>query len=575
MRHVVIIYFLSLVSLHTTAQPIDKIKLDKYVDSVFKFLSQQTPGIAITVLQNGKIVAEKNYGMASLEHRVPFTHQSVVRFGYSDTREFMCVGLAMMEQEGLLRFDDKVRKYFPKLPAWSETVTVQDLLNHSSGFDDEWATLLLTQQSMTNILHKSQTLELLYNQPSSQVEPHTGFMYCNSDFALLRFIMEEASGEKLPQYLKKKLFTPLGMNSTMMEDNLAMIIPNLAETYYGNGSYERAWKIKTSPGGNYRIVTNANDMVKWVATCNNSNSFVSKAFERLHKNARPIPILPNKHFVFGSEVEVINNIEVIKHCGVNNVVYATRIPAKKIDVIVVANNPLYNLFAESITDYLLNVKKESNQFKKLYALKPVAKDTALLSRFAGRYIVENAVTHSSHIKHIRYYDVRFEKGELNFYFSKNDFISLIPVADSLFRDPDYPALFKFSQIHPDSSVMIEVLEEQGVAEEMKRQKVDASFKSSSKEYLQQFAGKYYSKHLDYYFTIILNEKNELVLKRPTVSDKELEPYAENQFLFRMEDGMSSSWNVLMKFTVDNNKVITGFDLQFTRLMHHRFDKVKD
>ncbi|HEX6848717.1 MAG TPA: serine hydrolase domain-containing protein, partial [Chitinophagaceae bacterium] len=222
-------------------------KLIKFIDSVFKpFNNPTSPGISITVLQNGKVVAEKSYGMASLEHKVPFTHETVVRFGYSDTREFMCVGLAMMEQEGLLRFDDKVRKYFPKLPAWSETVTIQDLLNHSSGFDDEWATLLLTQQSMTNILQKSQTLELLYNQPSPQVEPHTGFMYCNSDFALLRFIMEEASGEKLPQYLKKKLFTPLGMKSTMMEDNLAKVIPNLAQTYYGNGSYEHAWKIKTS-----------------------------------------------------------------------------------------------------------------------------------------------------------------------------------------------------------------------------------------------------------------------------------------------------------------------------------------
>jgi hypothetical protein len=576
MRKILSVLLIFVFCLHSYAQ--SDPKLIKFIDRLFKrFNNTSSPGIAITVLQNGKIVAKKNYGMASLEHKVPFTHQSVVRFGYSDTREFMCVGLAMMEKEGLLHFDDKVRKYFPKLPAWSETVTIQDLLNHSSGFDDEWATLLLTQQSMTNILQKSQTLELLFNQPSPQVELHTGFMYCNSDFALLRFIMEEASGEKLPQYLKKKLFAPLGMTSTMMEDNLAMIIPNLAETYYGNGSYDRAWKIKTSSGGNYRIITNANDIAKWVATCNNSNSFVSKAFGRLHKNARPIPILPNKHFVFGSEVAVINNVELIKHCGVNNVVYATRIPAKKTDVIVIANNPLFNVFAESITGYLLNVKKvekEDNRFRQLYALKAVAKDTALLSRFAGRYFVQNSNTHSSHIRHIRYNDVKFEKGELNFYFTKDDFVSFIPVGDSLFRDPGYPAMFKFSQVHPDSALMIEAIEEPGVVQILKRQNVDASFKPSSKEYLQQFTGTYYSKHLDYNFRIIMNERNELILKRPTVSDKQLEPYAENQFLFIMEDGMSTPWNVLMKFTVDNNKLINGFDLQHTRLMHHRFDKIK-
>jgi Beta-lactamase len=532
-----------------------------------------SPGIAITVLQNGKIIARKNYGMASLEHKVPFTHQSVVRFGYSDTREFMCVGLALMEKEGLLRFDDKVRKYFPKLPAWSETVTIQDLLNHSSGFDDEWATLLLTQQSMTNILNKSQTLELLYNQPSPQVEPHTGYMYCNSDFALLRFIMEKTSGKSLPKYLKEKLFTPLGMNATLMEDNLGNIIPNLAETYYGKDAYERAWKIKTSSGGNYRIVTNADDIAKWLAACNNKQSFVAKAFERLHQNARPIPVLPNKHFVFGSETVVLNGTEVVKHCGVNGIVYATRISSRNIDVIVISNNPAFNVLAENITGKILNVRKENNNFHQLYALKAVAKDTNLLSRFAGRYMVQNAITHSSRLPSIRYYDIKFEENELNFYFTKDDYVSLIPVGDSLFKDPFYPALFKFTQEHPDSSLMIEAIEEPSIIEKMKRTNDFIPAESLSKEYLQSFTGKYYSQHLDYYFTIILNEKNELVLRRPTISDKQLESYAENQFLFRMEDGMGSGWNVLLKFTFDNN-VVTGFDLQHIRMMHHRFEKVK-
>jgi CubicO group peptidase (beta-lactamase class C family) len=571
MRNILFLFF-SFYTLGGSAQT--SLKLGKYIDSLFKpYNNTASPGAAIIVLQNGKIVAKKNYGMASLEHKVPFTHQSVVRFGYSDTREFMCVGLALMEKEGLLSFDDKVRKYFPQLPAWSETVTIQDLLNHSSGFDDEWATLLLTQQSMTNILHKSQTLELLYNQPSPQVEPHTGYMYCNSDFALLRFIMEKTSGKKLPQYLNEKLFTPLGMNATLMEDDLGMVIPGFAETYYGRGAYERAWKIKTSSGGNYRIVTNAEDMMKWVAASNNENSFVAKAFERLHKNARPIPVMPNKHFVFGKEIKTINGTEIINHCGVNEVVYATRIPSKKTDVIVIANNPQLNSLAENIVYQVLNVKQEKNNFSQLYASKPAAVNRQELEKYSGRYLVKNAGSHSSHLKHIRFYDIKYENNDLNFYFSKNDFVSLIPIGNNLFKDPGYPALFKFIQTHADSAMQIEAIEQSGVVEEMKRVKVTSQVTSPSKEYLQSFTGKYYSKHLDYYFTIILNEKNELVLKRPTIEDKQLEPYAENQFIFHLEDGMGSGWNVLMTFTFDYN-LITGFDLQHIRLMHHRFEKVK-
>jgi hypothetical protein len=255
------------------------------------------------------------------------------------------------------------------------------------------------------------------------------------------------------------------------------------------------------------------------------------------------------------------------------VVYATRIPSKKTDVIVIANNPQLNGHIEDITNYLLNVKQGKSNFNQLYASKPVEVDNKDLEKFSGRYLVKNAGSHSSHLKHIRYYDIKFEGTQLNFYFSKKDFVSLIPIGDGLFKDPDYPAIFKFFQPYPDSAMQIEAIEQPGVVEEMNRVDVVGSVTSPSKEYLQSYTGKYYSKHLDYYFTIILNEKNELVLKRPTIADKQLEPYAENQFIFHLEDGMGSGWNVLMKFTFDNN-LITGFDLQHIRLMHHRFEKVE-
>ncbi|MBL7707856.1 MAG: serine hydrolase [Chitinophagaceae bacterium] len=168
----------------------DTSALNKVIDNLFAhFSNKKSPGFAITVIKDGKVITRKDYGMASIELHVPFTHKTVVRLPYSEGREFIAIAAAMMEEQGLLSLNDKVTKYFPKLPHWSESVTLQDLLNHSSGFCDEWATLVLTQAEMANRLDVSQFLEFLYNQPHPQVEPGKGYMYSNSDFGLLRLIL--------------------------------------------------------------------------------------------------------------------------------------------------------------------------------------------------------------------------------------------------------------------------------------------------------------------------------------------------------------------------------------------------
>jgi CubicO group peptidase (beta-lactamase class C family) len=547
--------------------------LANYLDSLFKpYNNISSPGIAITILQNGRPVTKKNYGMAVIEHKVPFTHQSSVRFEYSQTREFMAVVLAMMESDGLLSFNDKVRKYFPQLPVWSEPVTIRDLLNHSSGFVDEWGTLLLTQAAMNNRLDKEQFLDLLYNQSVPQFEPGNGYMYCNSDYGLLRLIMEVASNKSLEFYMKEKLFRPLQMNATQMNDDLGKIIPGLVNRYEGKNTYRRFDKIKISPASNYRIVSTADDLEKWTIACNDKNSFVAKAFERLYKYARLIPVLKEKHYTFGIELNERNGHLVIQHNGVNKVIYIRSIPSLKLDIITISNNENLLDKAEHILDYFLPYTKEAvTDFNEVYSKPAIELNADKLNSYSGRYWVTNEGTYSSHLKHIRYYDIKTEDGRLRLYHTARDFFPLVPIADNLFKDLGYPNYFRFIQSHPDSVMKLEAVSPTFI-ETMERNKFDSL--GVSTKYLKQFTGLYYSKHLDYYFKIELNNSNELILKRPTVSEKVLTPYGENQFIFLMESGMGEGWNVLTSFTFNHKGDVNGFSLQHIRMIHHRFEKVK-
>lgn len=572
MKYVILIGVIGLFSLKTAAQTIDKIKFEEKLDSVFKSLNNtNSPGVAITVLQNGKVISKKAYGVANLEHKIPFTHQTPYRLGYSGGREFMCVGLALMEAEGLLRFDDRVKKYFPKLPAWSANLTIQDLLNHSSGFDDEWATMLLMQANMDNRVDKEQLLTMLYNQPKPQVAPGKGYMYCNSDFALLRLIMELASKKNLPDYLQQKLFAPLGMPATLMNDHLDQIIPGLADRYYDGANYTKDVGVKTSPGGNYRIVTTAADLEKWAIALEDSGSVVAKAFRRLHKNARPIPVLsPEVHYVFGHEYQKIEATTVIKHGGVNLDFYMAQIPSQKITIIGLGNSFNNMTMAMSLADILLNKKAAPKKLPPAIPGLPFLINKNELAKYAGRYVEQKSPGHSSPLVQIKFYDIKQNGDSLRFYYTSNAYFTMIPLGKDLFKDPDYGTIIQITQLHKDSAAKMLAWPPDGSFLSFKKTTTAPDY---TKNYLQQFTGQYHSKHLDYYCRIVFNEKNELVIRRPTISDKPLIPDGDNRFLFEMEAG-GDSWYVIAMFTKNKKGEIDGINMQHVRMMHHRFDKVK-
>jgi CubicO group peptidase (beta-lactamase class C family) len=565
-------------NLSAQVKPINKSALDQKLDSVFKeFNNTSAPGYAITIQQNGKVITKKDYGLANMEFKVPFSHNSVITIPYSEGREFISLATALMEQDGKLTLEDKVRAYFPKLPAWSESVTVQDLLNHSSGFCDEWATLVLTQASMNNRLDVSQFLTFLYNQPEPQVEPGKGYMYSNSDFGLLRLILEKASGEKLPDYLQRRIFKPLQMLATTMRKEKEAVIANHAFSYFENGSdkYNVWLRDKTSPGGNYAILTSASDLELWAAAFADKNSFITKASERLKRNARPIPVLKETNYAYGHKLKKIGAYEMISHQGVSGYSYLVRIPAAGLSIICTTNN--LDPYAEKITElvnYLLQTESKTKPAPEKLPTAPISIKGKELEKYAGRYIwfTENF---QSTAKSRTYYSFNVKNDTLYWHYSSTDIFPIQYVGNGIFKDPDYPIWLRFFQPHPDSTMRIEAKDTS--ADKVFNWKKDTTTEPVlAQTYLQKLTGKYYSKHLDFYLTIVLNDEGKLVVKRPTISDKILEPHSLTEFKLPTEffetNYESTFW---VNFYFDATGMPTHFDVRHGRLMHHRFDKVSE
>ena len=92
-----------------------------------------TPGAIVGVVEDGRLVFEKAYGMANLTWDIPFEEGMRSNIG-SVTKQFTAMGLLLLEQEGKLSLDDEVRTHIPELPDFGTPVTLRNLLNHVGGY---------------------------------------------------------------------------------------------------------------------------------------------------------------------------------------------------------------------------------------------------------------------------------------------------------------------------------------------------------------------------------------------------------------------------------------------------------
>ena len=567
---------LLITSMHSSAQSIDKIKLVKFIDSIYKpFNNKNSPGCAVTIIENGKLIAKRTYGMASIELLVPFSHQSVVKIGYSEAREFISIAAVLMEKDGIISLNDKVRKYFPKLPEWSEPVTIWDLLNHRSGFVDEWANLLLMHGAMFNRLDKEQFFRLLYKQPEPEVEPGKGFMYCNSDFGLLRLIMEKASGKNLSDWIKQRIFDPLKMNNTGMQKNALDIVPNRATKYsYSGNGFKQDNVQKTSPGGNYFILTCADDLVKWSSAIGDPGSEFNAAYKKLLQNVRMIPGKKN-HYVTGHSLDTLNGQAVIIHEGVNGENFLTRIPSKKLTVITIGNLDGEGFSEQNklLRDHIMHVKKPPF-VKPVFAKKLVPITEAELKKYEGRYRWLNQVSWESYNEKRKLSDFYAENGKLKLRYTGNYVVELIPVGKDLFYyQEDFGMEIKFIQPDANTPMKVTVTFDDGFPGAT-MEKEPAKWLPSTED-LKMFTGKYHSRHLDYYWNFELNEQGKMVLHRATMPDAIVEPDGENQFHYIGEKGPGDGFDQWILFNKDAQGNINGLTVWSARVMHHRFEKVKE
>ncbi|HVG07418.1 MAG TPA: serine hydrolase domain-containing protein [Thermoanaerobaculia bacterium] len=233
------------------------------VDQVFSEYGKDGPGCALAVVRDGTIVHSKGYGLASVEHGVPITPQTVFDIG-STSKQITATAILLLAQDGKLSLDDDVRKHIPEMPDLGTPVTLRHLLHHTSGVRDYIELLQLGEISFEDVATDDDALAALSRQKGLDFRPGDEHSYSNSGYFLLSLVVKRTSGKTLREFAQERIFTPLGMSSTQILDDHTLVIPRRAASYAprrdGGFRLEIANWEQTGDGA---VQTTVEDFAKW------------------------------------------------------------------------------------------------------------------------------------------------------------------------------------------------------------------------------------------------------------------------------------------------------------------------
>jgi len=223
-----------------------------FADSVDDFIRKQMearhiPGLVLMVTKEGKVIKQQSYGLANVELKVPTAQDSVFPLA-SVTKVFTATAVYMLVQQHKVRLDDKITQLLPGLPqAWGE-ITVLNCLSHTSGLPDisptspvAATTGWIAAATQEEALKKLVALPLLS-------KPGEKSIYNQTEFLLLKMIVEKAAGTRLEDFLDKNIFKPLGLSSARYGDSLD-IIPGRVALYMNFRPQTDRFHVEQQPNG--------------------------------------------------------------------------------------------------------------------------------------------------------------------------------------------------------------------------------------------------------------------------------------------------------------------------------------
>ncbi|HJP63957.1 MAG TPA: serine hydrolase domain-containing protein, partial [Mucilaginibacter sp.] len=308
------IYFTSMLlvcSLCACAQIPDDV-IAKKSDSIFNSYHDK-PGVAVMIVQDGKVAFEKGYGLANLEYNIPITATTVFDIA-SVSKQFTGYAISTLIQQGKISPDDDIHKYLPDVPDFGKKITIRNLIHHTSGLRDWPEGLHAAGWRWEEAFGWNDIMRMVKQQKELDFDPGSKYQYSNTGYNLLAAIVQKVTGKTLPVWADENIFKPFQMNSSQVLADYSKVIKNVAGSYYQDGNeYHKANDMLTAWGSS-SIFTTVEDLAKWVIRFQKGLDEKDPVFMRMIETDK-LNNGEKNNYAYGNEIIDDQGLTNINHTG--------------------------------------------------------------------------------------------------------------------------------------------------------------------------------------------------------------------------------------------------------------------
>jgi CubicO group peptidase (beta-lactamase class C family) len=211
--------------------------------------------------RSGNILYENSFGYSDFRKNRPLTLESVFQLA-SVSKQFTSMGIMILHDEGKLRFEDPVCKYIKTFPY--KKITIKQLLTHRSGLPDYLKFARKYRNRKLQYLTNNELMGIIARyKPKLRFIPGSRFEYSNTGYAVLSSVIEAVSGKKYCDFMKNRIFTPLGMENTYVFDSQSNRLTQTTASGYTYSCRQVYLDYRDGVTGDKGIFSTVGDMYKW------------------------------------------------------------------------------------------------------------------------------------------------------------------------------------------------------------------------------------------------------------------------------------------------------------------------
>ncbi|MGN6292570.1 MAG: serine hydrolase domain-containing protein [Chitinophagaceae bacterium] len=377
--HLLLVLLASLWPYFSQAQPASE-KTARQIDSIVAAnLPKTAPGCVVLIAKEGTLFYHKAYGLADINKKTPMQMSMLFRTG-SMGKQYTAIAVLQLVEKGRIRLQDSIQVYVKDFPHKVYPVTIENLLNHTSGIIDFQVIQNPDPAKVHDHYTPKQGVDYFKDEPLL-FKPGTTFQYSNSNYYLLGYIIEQVTGQPFGKYLQQHILGPAQLTSTFYIPGNPMI-RNMTPGYsrFDGKNWENAeledTSILYSAGG---LAATTEDVWKWHKTLQQGTLLSKPMLTRAYTPAK----LENgklSPYGYGWYIKNIDGLKTIEHSGSTDGYQTDEIwvPEKDLFIVTLFNGFEADMDWQSVTNEIARTALELQR-------KDLKLDSDSLNRFVGTY----------------------------------------------------------------------------------------------------------------------------------------------------------------------------------------------